>query len=56
MSLQFHETVRGRNFFEVQLPKLIKAIDKMAAAIEERNELLKEQILLNDTKGCDKND
>ncbi len=33
MGLQFHETVRGRNFFEGQLPRLIKALEKMADSV-----------------------
>ena len=35
--LNFHETARGTWFFDVQLPKLTKAIDRLAAAIEEAN-------------------
>lgn len=34
---QFHETVMGHRFFEVQVPKLIKAIDRLATAMEETN-------------------
>lgn len=30
MGLQFYETVRGKNFFEYQLPRLIEAIEKLA--------------------------
>ena len=30
MGLQFHETVYGKNFFEGQLPRLTKAIEKLA--------------------------
>lgn len=33
MGLQFHETVYGRNFFEDQLPRLTKAIEKLAEAM-----------------------
>lgn len=34
MGLQLHETVYGKNFFEYQLPSLIKAINRMADALE----------------------
>lgn len=34
---QFHETMYGKRFFESQLPKLTKAIDRLAAAMEEAN-------------------
>ena len=37
MGIPFHETVMGHRFFEVQLPKLTKAIDRLAAAMEEAN-------------------
>lgn len=30
MGLQFHETMYGKNFFEHQLPRLTKAIEKLA--------------------------
>lgn len=34
---QFHETDYARKFFNSQLPKLTKAIDRLAAAMEEAN-------------------
>lgn len=34
MGLQFHETVRGKNFFEYQLPKLTRAIEELAGAMK----------------------
>lgn len=37
--MEFHETGYGHNFFTFQLPKLIKAIDRLAAAIETANQL-----------------
>lgn len=43
MGLQLHETVYGKNFFEHQLPSLIKAINRLADAVEKQNELSKEQ-------------
>lgn len=35
MSFQFHETMYGKRFFEGQLPSLIKAINRLAGAIED---------------------
>lgn len=35
MGLQFHETVRGKNFFEYQLPSLIKAVSRIADNMED---------------------
>lgn len=34
---QFHETQYGKRFFESQLPKLIKALERIADALEEQN-------------------
>ncbi len=34
MGLSFHETVRGRNFFEGQLPQLIKSLTRIADNLE----------------------
>ena len=36
--MQFHETVYGKRFFEVQLPKLTSAINRLAEAIEHQNQ------------------
>ena len=36
MGPEFHLSPYGKRFFESQLPKLIKAIDRLAAAIEEQ--------------------
>ncbi len=43
MGPQFHETGYGRTFFQSQLPRLIKAIERLADAVE-KNNLLSEQI------------
>ena len=43
MEPQFFQTGYGRKFFESQLPGLIKAIDRLADAIEKQNELTKEE-------------
>lgn len=37
MGLQLHETVYGKNFFEYQLPSLIKALNRIADALEAQN-------------------
>ena len=37
MGMQFHETGYGKRFFEAQLPQLTKALNRLAAAIEEAN-------------------
>ena len=37
---QFHETGYGKMFFECQLPKLIKALNRLAEATETQNKLL----------------
>ncbi len=38
MGLEFHQTVYGKRFFELQLPSLIKAIERLASAVEKQNE------------------
>jgi len=50
MGLQLHETVYGKNFFEYQLPSLIKAINRVADALEEQ----KSPAPSRDKKGADK--
>lgn len=42
MGPQFHETGYGRTFFQSQLPNLIKAINRLADAMEKQNELKEE--------------
>ena len=44
MGLQFHETVRGARFFDHQVPTLIKAIERLTAAIEENSKLQQENL------------
>ncbi len=38
----FHETQYGKRFFDGQLPKLIKALERIADALEEANKTKKE--------------
>jgi len=35
---QFHETLRGKKFFEADLPRLIKALERVADQIEQANQ------------------
>ena len=35
----FYETPMGRKFFESQVPKMIKALERIADALEKSNEL-----------------
>ncbi len=48
MGIQFHESVYGQRFFDMQLPKLIKAIERLAEATEQHNRLMSE----NKTPDC----
>ena len=43
MGPQFHETGYGRTFFQSQLPNLVKAINRLADAMEKQNELKQEE-------------
>ena len=43
MGPQFHETGYGKTFFQSQLPNLIKAINRLAEAMEKQNELKEEK-------------
>ena len=36
--MQFHETEYGRRFFGTQLPKMIKAFERIADALEKKQE------------------
>lgn len=38
MGPEFYQTGYGKRFFELQLPSLIKAIDRLADAVEKQNE------------------
>ena len=39
MSVRFDETLRGRKFYDSQLPKLIKAIEANTAELKRANDL-----------------
>ena len=45
---QFHETMYGKRFFDSQLPKLIKSLERIADALEKQNEN-KQEAKKNDT-------
>lgn len=36
--VQFHETIYGKRFFDSQLPALIKALERIAKALEKQEE------------------
>lgn len=40
--IQFHESGYGRTFFEHQLPELTYQLERIANALEEKNQLEKE--------------
>lgn len=42
--MQFHETGYGKRFFESQLPKLIKALERIADALENEKKPLKKEV------------
>lgn len=43
MGPEFHLSPYGKRFFESQLPRLINAIDRLAAALEKQNGEVKEE-------------
>ncbi len=43
MGPQFFQTGYGRRFFESQLPELIKAINRLADAVEKQNTIKEEE-------------
>ena len=38
MMAQFHETMYGKRFFDSQLPALIKVLERIAVALENKKE------------------
>lgn len=38
MGPEFYQTGYGKRFFDAQLPRLINAIERLAAAVEKQNE------------------
>ncbi len=40
MQRQFHETRYAFNFFNGQIPEIIRAVERLADAVEEHNKLL----------------
>lgn len=39
----FHETTYGKRFFDSQLPKLIKSLERIADALEKQNQIKQEE-------------
>ncbi|MDO5123117.1 MAG: hypothetical protein Q4D44_00440 [Eubacteriales bacterium] len=52
MGLQFHETMYGKNFFEHQLPKLTRAIEKLAESKTNQDNMPKHPFPLADEETC----
>ena len=48
--MQLHETELGRRFFGTQLPKMIKALERIADAMEKEQKPVEEYIDLERTK------
>ncbi|MCR5670139.1 MAG: hypothetical protein K6G10_03970 [Butyrivibrio sp.] len=55
--MEFFQTVMGKRFFEGQLPALIKAVERLAEAVEESNRLMsgKKEVIASaaDADGCE---
>lgn len=43
--IKFHETVRGKRFFDGQLPKLINTLERIANALEKQDKPIIEEII-----------
>lgn len=41
--MKFHETVYAKKFFDSQVPKVIKALERIADALEEANKIKQEE-------------
>lgn len=48
--MHFHETVYGKRFFEKQLPDLIRALTRLAVALEKQNEFEVREETVNNEK------
>jgi DNA-directed RNA polymerase subunit RPC12/RpoP len=55
MGPEFHQTVMGKKFFEVQLPNLIKSLNRLADLKEEELNLVKKPKLKITCSDCGKN-
>ncbi len=58
MGPDFYQTMMGKRFYESQLPSLIKAVNRLADAIEESNRLNggeKKEVIASadETDGCE---
>lgn len=45
MMPQLHETMYGKRFFDSQLPALIKALERIAKALEKQEEKERKQVI-----------
>lgn len=46
MSIQFHETIMGKKFYEGTLPRLIKAIEENTKEMKRSNDLKEQELAL----------
>ena len=49
--IRFDETLRGRKFFEADLPRLIKSIEANTAELKRMNDLKEAELYPNHTRG-----
>lgn len=47
---EFFQTIMGHKFFENDVPRIMKALERLAVALEERNALDRESAKLDDEK------
>jgi hypothetical protein len=50
MTNDFHKTLIGQKFYNVDLPELIKTLSKLTEAVEYKNELTEKMLLLEKKK------
>jgi hypothetical protein len=50
MTNDFHKTLVGQKFYNVDLPELIKTLSKLTEAVEYKNELTEKMLLLEKKK------
>ena len=48
MGPQFHETIRGRTFYESTMPTIARELKRVADALEKQNELKEKELGLKD--------
>jgi len=50
MTNDFHKTLIGQKFYNVDLPELIRTLSKLTEAVEYKNELTEKMLLLEKKK------